>query len=697
MHICSIFHIAICAGNATNSRLFCLNCVPGMESDMGNRENSTYKYIILAVVFMITVAVTFISMNYETVSVSMTTMDQATLPVVMMQTEQGMLFNRLYGYTGEIDSSLMGESLTPLPTDKKLAVVIDTYNQNIKGLSYKIRDLSDMSLIENTQVSDFTQEEERIHAVLNIKNLIDNNKEYLLEIILSTEKEEKISYYTKIISGTDFRVQDKLNFVLEFNGYTYDQSTLKNISQYIESSTSGDNSNYGKVNIHSKQAQIGWGDLNPFIESDMIPTVKEIGEEVAVIVLDYMIGAENKYNSYDTYSVKEYFRIRQSGSKMYLLDYEREAGQLFNSRNDLTSATRINLGIQADTEVTAKASDNGVHTFFVNQGTLWDFNSEDSTFTKVFSFEAEDSDNIRERNNDHEIRIMNVEDEGNGYFLVCGYMSRGEHEGEIGVSLCSYNYEENIVTEELYIPVNISYEKIEEKIGGIAYVNENHLFYILIDDTLYAINLMSHEVMTEVTGLTERSYAVSKDKNVIAYSINGERYDTDTIRIFDMEKGSDYEIHAAEGEKLKVLGYINSDFIYGMAREEDIGVEEDGTVLFPMYQINIMDKDYNVIKEYQESGVYVKDAVIDNLRVNLYRVTQRADGGYEDTTMDQLINREENSSSEGLVIDTIYTDDRQTEVVMMLKQAASNIENVSMRLSEEVIFKKDESLDLLTR
>lgn len=664
---------------------------------MGNRENSTYKYIILAVAFMITVVVTFISMNYETVSVSMTTMNQATLPVVMMQTEEGMLFNRLNGYTGEIDASLMGESLTPLPTDKKLGVVIDTYNQSIEGISYKVRDLSDMSLIENTQVSDITQEEERVHAVLNIKNLIDNNKEYLLEIVLSTEKEEKISYYTKIISGTDFRVQDKINFVLEFNGYTYDQSNLKNIAQYIETSSSGDNSNYGNVNIHSKQTQIGWGDLNPFVESDIIPTVKEIGEEVAVIVLDYMIGAENKYNAYDTYSVEEYFRIRQSGSKMYLLDYEREARQLFDSRNDLTSASRINFGIQADTEVAAKTSENGTHTFFVNQGTLWDFNSEDSTFTKIFSFEAEDSDNIRERNNNHEIRIMNVEEEGNGYFLVCGYMSRGEHEGEVGISLCSYNNEENTVTEELYLPVNIPYEKMEEKIGGIAYVNENNLFYILIDDTLYAINLISREVMTEVTGLTEGTYAVSKDKNVIAYSMNGTLYDTDTIRIFDMEKGSDYEIHAAEGEKLKVLGYINADFIYGMVRDEDILMEEDSVAMFPMYQINIMDRDYNIVKEYQESGIYVKDAVVENLRVNLYRVTQREDGSFEDTTMDQLINREENSSSEGLVIDTIYTDDRKTEVVMTLKKAASNIENVSTRFSEKVIFKKGETLDLLTR
>ena len=63
---------------------------------MDNRENATYKYIILAVAFMVTVVVTFISMNYETSAISTMTMTQATLPVVMMQTEEGQLFNRLY-------------------------------------------------------------------------------------------------------------------------------------------------------------------------------------------------------------------------------------------------------------------------------------------------------------------------------------------------------------------------------------------------------------------------------------------------------------------------------------------------------------------------------------------------------------------------------------------------------------------------
>ena len=52
---------------------------------------------------------------------------------------------------------------------------------------------------------------------------------------------------------------------------------------------------------------------------------------------------------------------------------------------------------------------------------------------------------------------------------------------------------------------------------------------------------------------------------MIAYSENHSQYDTDSIRIFNMQDGTDYTIRADAGEKLKVLGYINSDFIYGIA------------------------------------------------------------------------------------------------------------------------------------
>ena len=146
-----------------------------------------------------------------------------------------------------------------------------------------------------------------------------------------------------------------------------------------------------------------------------------------------------------------------------------------------------------------------------------------------------------------------------------------------------------------------------------------------------------------------------------------------------------------------MLGYINSDFIYGIADAEDIVSEGDGNTFFPMYQVNIMASDYTMQKEYNEPGIYVSNAIVDKLRVNLYRVVKNADGSFSETTMDQLINREENSTSDGLVIDTISTTNRKTEVILVLKKAISNVNNITVRYSDKMIFKKDETSDLLMK
>ena len=57
-----------------------------------------------------------------------------------------------------------------------------------------------------------------------------------------------------------------------------------------------------------------------------------------------------------------------------------------------------------------------------------------------------------------------------------GYMNRGEHEGEAGVSLCRYSYADNKVEERLYIPVDIPYDILSQNIGNVAYLSDENTF-----------------------------------------------------------------------------------------------------------------------------------------------------------------------------------------------------------------------------
>lgn len=661
---------------------------------MRNFEFKDFKYFVLVVAFIVTAILTFLSINYKLELPVSTTMDAATIPIVMMQTENGTLFNELHGYTTDVDASLLNDSITPLPEDKKLKIVIDNYGENVKKLSYKIRKLDDMSLIEDTTVSDYTAEDQSINAKLNIKNLIENDIEYLLEINMVTDHNDNIKYYTKIISSTNMGLQNKIDFVMNFNSCTFDHSKLDSIKSLIETNkTTGDNTNFGKVNINSTLAQIGWGSLNPTVEKTIIPTIKEINSEIASIYLGYSMAAQGSTGAYDTYNVDEYYRIRQTATTMYLLNFEREANQVFNSMNDLTQSS-ISLGITSNENVDMKCSSKGNYSCFVSQGTLWCFNDKENAFTRIFSYEAEDSDNMRELYNKHNIKIMDVDDSGNVNFIVYGYMNRGAHEGEVGVSLCNYNYQENQVKELLYIPVNVPFDELQENVGQVAYISQNNVFYVLLDNSLYSIDLTSKEVMIEISGLSDDTYAVSEDGTSIAYSLNGKVNDSDVIRIFNMSNGIDYQIRADEGDKLKVLGYIKNDCIIGIAHKADILVEDNGSITFPMYSLKIYDNAFNIIKQYENEGVFVSGASVSGMRINLSRIIKNAEGYYESTSIDQLMNREENQIGSGLSLETASTESREKELYIMFAKKLSNADNVSTRASKEVVFVSSKSVDV---
>ena len=224
-------------------------------------------FILVAVVTIVLTRVTEEERSGKTV------MTEAVLPIVYMVSESGTSFNPLHGYVTNVDESMLHECITPLPEGRKLTIGIGTYGQKITGISYEIRSLDGEEYLENTTVTDYNiitsgtvtqgdnvtgQMGERIEAVLNIKNLLKDDTEYMMKINVSTDK-QTASYYTRIILGDGLSLDEKLNYVLHFSEVTYDDEAIKEIIPKLETNSSGDNTNLGHVNIHSKLSQVGWG------------------------------------------------------------------------------------------------------------------------------------------------------------------------------------------------------------------------------------------------------------------------------------------------------------------------------------------------------------------------------------------------------------------------------------------------------
>lgn len=647
-------------------------------------------------VFFLALVVAFVTSQFGERAVGTVAMSEAALPVVMMQTDDGQVYNRLYGYTAKIDETRLNTEITIVPQDLQLPVVIDTYNETIQTVAYKIRAKSDYSLIENTTLDEDEYEikDNQVYATFNIKNLIRDEEEYYLEVILKTDKYETISYYTTIMKDTGFKLNDKIAYVLKFNACTLDENRLSEIAGNLETSKNADNSNYGKVDITNSKAMVGWGDLKPTVESNIVPSVYMVDDEVAVVTLDYTVGVSSGEDRYDVFTVHEFYRVRQANSKFYLLNYDRQATQIFDGKSDLISTGKINVGIAPDVSVNTMADKDNKFIYFENSGALWCFDREMHRYSKVFAFESDDSDNVRERYNAHEIKIMSVGEDGSVYFLVYGYMNRGAHEGQVGVSLCRYIYADNEVHEELYIPVDVPASVLCNNVGEIAYVTATNSIYIKIDEILYQIDLASKETMTEIKGLTTGNYCISENGEIIAYAVDGSAYGSDSIRVFNIAAGTDYYINAAEGEKVKALGFIVNDFIYGMGKESDVIKTDDGNTTYAMYKIALMNGEFQEIRNYEPKGYYITDATVDDYRINLFRVTKNEHGQFVSASIDQLINREENVKTDDIVVETITTKDRLTQVVITVPQGFDGSNSSTIRKFMNVEYKNDSEFDI---
>lgn len=88
-------------------------------------------------------------------------------------------------------------------------------------------------------------------------------------------------------------------------------------------------------------------------------------------------------------------------------------------------------------------------------------------FQKFTDFSG--GDDIRYNNQDHDVKIISVDESGSTDFIVTGYMARGTHEGQTGVAIFHYDSVINGVEEKLFIESDKSYQVLRSEIGDLAY------------------------------------------------------------------------------------------------------------------------------------------------------------------------------------------------------------------------------------
>ena len=615
-------------------------------------------------------------------------MEPPRLPSVYVDAD-GLRVNMMDGYLGEMEEEYMRGRLLPIGTDRKLSIGILTYGTQVESLAFEVRSADGTRLVEDTQVSGMTEEDGVLKADIVLKDLIDEGTEYCVIFKLTLEDGREASYYMRVIQQESPGMQEKLDFVASFSEDTFDDASCAALAVYMETDSSEDNSTLSRVTIHSSLDQLGWGSLDVRRETEPVFTIMDMTGQTASIQVEYLVSY-TRYEREVHAFVKEVYRIRTGTERMYLLDYERTMSEYFSEDASSFVDEEVVLGIR-NTDVEMAESEGGNIVAFAQNGVLYSLNVTENRIARLFSFH--DADNLDERAfpDDRNFKILQVDEAGNVFFMVYGYISSGRRQGYCGAQLYFYDGSANTVEELAFIPSGKSPEILKAQIDQLAYINGKYELYLFLNDQICCVHLDSQTVDITAENLSMDSCSVSESNRMIAWQ-SGERYASESLILMNLSTGEQTRIEAGSGNYILPLGFMGEDIVYGIARQADITRDDTGAMVFPMYQVKIQDESGELLMTYEKEGYYVTGCEMSGNQIILSRVERDAQGDYVTAEDDQIVSSQTEAKRANTII-TVPTenDDRLTEI-----QLRSGIKTGQLKVLTpgEVLYEGSRQVDL---
>lgn len=651
-------------------------------------KKAVIKGLIVGVVFFAALFIISNVMNKGNTDMTME-MSEASYPTVSVW-YAGEEINIMHGYAKPMDVSHMRHNLTPLGSGRKINLRIDPYDETIAAVGFEVRTLDGERLIEDTQIEEFEETDGRINLPISIKDLIETNQEYMFVLILTMEDGREIRYYTRVIYAEGYYAGEKLEYVIDFSNKTFDKEAAKELTKYLESNSEGDNTTFGRVDIHSSFQQVTWGDLKVTREGDISVDIKELAPQTGSFELEYYVST-GYGNKKTYYRVKEYYRIRYTSDRMYLLDFNRTMDQIFDKNGEIYGNNKIMLGITSE-DVQMMESDGGNILAFVTGNRLFSYNAADNKLALLFGFYDNQRRDARTLYDGHKIKILNVDEIGNVTFLIYGYMNRGRHEGEVGISAHFYDSMLNTVEELVYIPADTSEEILMQEVAEMSYINRHGILYLMWGNQLYGVNSVNRTSEVIASNLAEGSYEASDSNRMVVWQTESSLYESREMVLMNLNTGNRVHIKAGAGEVVKPIGFIGEDLIYGIAKKTDIVRDYAGNIIFPMYSVKILSETEGVLMAYEQENVYVVSGEIRDNQIILSRVEKTEEGTYEAITNDQIMNAEvEEETSNNIEILAVEVYEKLTQIVLKGKMDVDAIIHLTPK---EVLFEGGREIEL---
>ena len=544
-----------------------------------------FRYIIFVFVFLSAVTgfllYSFLRKNRSSTDTEDIAKSDANIPR-LYNVIGDYYINKMYGYSDEMDTMVSDNVLSLMLDDFSMKFrIVDTNISEIEEFDYSIRTFDTNELVESgdrKKVDGDTLD-------LRLSSLMEENKEYFLQLRLYT-KEKTFNYYTRIIrSDIDF-AKKLIDMANTFSNNNFDSNNARENAMYLESDGTGNARGLEYVTLKSDYEMMSYNGMK------LTPSEKEVklvnyNGKIGEIHLSYTADADGK-----SYNIEENFICKAGSQRLYMLDYTRTMNQRLSK--SLQYAKKIDLGI-GNRATNIISSKSGEKLAFLADNKLFLSDSKNGKLELVYTG----------GNNDC---ILPLKFGDSLYFLSYGYNVDDTHIGDVGVSLLKYGWDSKKVSKLAFVKVDVDAASLKESINELAYMVDGGMLYLKLLDKVVGLDIASGSYVTVAENLEYGKYSISQDKSLLSWNVG------DGLNIYNFATGENKQLDNAN-EVMLPIGYIGSDLVVAI-ESQNVSSTINGKSAGNIFEkLSI----YNNLLELQKDYTY-DNRYIDNIKVSGNRV-----------------------------------------------------------------------------
>lgn len=606
-----------------------------------SRRRRPINAVLLAVFAFFIAALLFNRWNFKNLNARSDVYDEeleSSFPI-LYQVRNDRKINEMRGFVHERYNIVSNDTITILNRDRKLNLLIKNNGNRVSSLSYEVRDRTSNCLLERTRLEisddDRDTKNDETNIMLNIQNLIRPNTTYLLTIKLNI-KNKIIYYFTNIISRTSTDIDDALYQVTDFTDRTFRTASASELVKYLETSINRDMREMYSVTLQQSFEQLTFANTGMRRISDYYYNIYQAQEFSYNIAVRYLTESTKTAHKGHFLNRDEYV-LRWDGTRWYYMKFNRHTEELlnlndkpFNNENN-----RFYLGVTNPNNLVKIESENKRFFAFSKQNEVFVYDNETKTMTSVFAHRIYDENTFEKVSSDYDVKLMNIDNEGNVVYIIYGYNMSGRNEGNMGIDIFTYSASTNTSIENIFLPIFTTFQSLKYDISRLCVFKNNSLIFKSYNK-VYSIDVYTSEMLTLADGFEETKFAASTNGRYFAFN-NDKTGVSKQINIYNIDEAYITSIDAVGDEYIEVVTFLNDDLFYGVFKDEDIWREAGKIIGRPSREIRVVNAVTGKEDVFSEEGSYFYNFVNQQnlLRYNKYT---REGTHYTYKTNDVIIN-----------------------------------------------------------